>query len=454
MSAFSAFLNQPIEILLYQLTIWFGWVSVAFVLGWGFLQMWKNERQGQYVQTLKHVLLAINVPAQTEQTPKAVENLFSSLIGAYSNFNWKERWIVGKVQPVFSFEIVSTEGYIQFLVWTQTKFRDLIEADIYAQYPEAEITEVEDYASIAPKSFPDEAYDAWGAEITTKGKDHFPIRTYLDFEDRVSGEYKDPLGQILEMFGKMRPGEHLWLQLVLQPQGNDWKEPGVKFINKLFGVEEKHKPGAIESGLKAALFLPSAVLEEFSGISLLGQEEHKEADPWRSFKLSPVQKEQAEGTLQKIKKVGHACKIRIVYLARHEAYQARARLVREGDARPVQPPEPEQLHHVRALRPEGRLFLAEVELRREAGEARERVPQAQFRGRRHAQVPQRRGTRDPLALPVRAREGAARPEGRGAPRRAAGRPPAFRSRAGAPGRLRARRGPRAGRARGAARPVA
>src|SRR5689334_23316739 len=121
----SAFLNQPIDILLYQLTVTFGWISIALVLVWGFIMMFRNARQGQFVGGLQYVLLAINVPSQTEQTPKAIESLFSNLIGAHSNLNWRDIWITGKVQATFSFEIVSTEGYIQFLVWTQTRFRDL-----------------------------------------------------------------------------------------------------------------------------------------------------------------------------------------------------------------------------------------------------------------------------------------------------------------------------------------
>ncbi|OGL66409.1 hypothetical protein A2856_01805 [Candidatus Uhrbacteria bacterium RIFCSPHIGHO2_01_FULL_63_20] len=325
MAWLSAFLAQPIDVMLYQLTVIFGWIGTTAVLAWGFIQMWKNQRQGDYMQTLQHVLLAINVPAMTEQTPKAVEVMFSNLIGTFGNLNFKEQWLIGKVQPTFSFEIVSNEGYIQFYVWAQTKFRDLLEANIYAHYPEAEISEVGDYVSFLPSNFPDEHYDAWGAEVTLKKDEYFPIRTYADFEDKIAGELRDPLAQILEQLGKMRPGEHFWMQVVVQPGSNDWKEKGSKFINKTYGVEEKHKPGMIESGMSAALAIPSALLQEAVGIGFGGGHEEKEVDQWKAFKISPTQKEQVEGVLEKTGKIGLPTKIRLIYAARKEAFNKGAR---------------------------------------------------------------------------------------------------------------------------------
>jgi len=325
----SAFINQPIEVLLYQLTVTFGWISITFVLIWGFIMMFKNSRQGQYASGLQHVLLAINVPSMTEQTPKAFESLFSNLIGAHSNFNWRDIWVTGKLQAVFSFEIVSTEGYIQFLVWTQTRFRDLIEASVYAHYPEAEISEVEDYAAITPHHFPDEDYDGWGVEMTLKKDDHFPIRTYIDFEDKMSStkdKLRDPLGQILELLGKMRPGENFWIQILVQPAGTDWKDRGIDYVTKLYGNEKPHKPGMIASGVGAAMAIPNALLAEATGISLIPEAHEKEQDIWKSFKLTPVEKEAAEAVVRKAGKLGYPAKIRVAYLARKAAYNKPSRV--------------------------------------------------------------------------------------------------------------------------------
>lgn len=322
----AGFWNQPIDIILYDILVWFGWIPIALVMVWGSVQVWKVTRQDKFDKSLRFVLLAIDVPSVTEQTPKALENMFASLWGAFSNLTWKEKWIIGKFQASFVFEIASHEGYVQFYVRTLTRYRDVTEAGIYAAYPEAEITEVEDYTAWAPTSYPDEVWDVWGTELKLKKPEIFPLRTYADFEDKISGELKDPLGGILEQLAKMRPGEHFWIQMIIRPDGNDWKKAGEKFINKTFGVEEKHKPGLISSALDGVLAWPNAITQEALGVSLVGEHaETKQEDIWKAFKITMAEKEQVEGVLKKIGKVGYKTKMRLVYLGRKGVYDKQAR---------------------------------------------------------------------------------------------------------------------------------
>ena len=49
--------------------------------------------------------------------------------------NFFEKWFEGKFQKSFSYEVVSLEGYTQFLIRTPKEFRDLIESSVYSQYP-------------------------------------------------------------------------------------------------------------------------------------------------------------------------------------------------------------------------------------------------------------------------------------------------------------------------------
>ena len=46
--------------------------------------MFVNNAQGKYVAGLKFVLLSIDVLSITEQTPKALENLFNAMYGTKS----------------------------------------------------------------------------------------------------------------------------------------------------------------------------------------------------------------------------------------------------------------------------------------------------------------------------------------------------------------------------------
>ncbi len=323
------FWNQPIDIILYELLIWFGWIPIVVVTVWGFVQVWQNTRQEKWVKSLKWVLVAIDVPAVTEQTPKSLENMFASLWGGYSNLTWKEKWIIGKTQPLFSFEIVSTEGYVQFYMRTLVRYRDVAEAGIYAAYPEAEICEGEDYTAWAPAQYPDEVWDCWGTELKLKELDIFPLRTYLDFEDKISGELKDPLGGILEQLAKMKPGEHFWVQIIVQPDGiaaKKWKTAGESFINKTFGVEKKHAPGFIDTMVGHAMSIPNEMLNQAMGTPPAAPSHNKmDDDMWKAFKITMAEKEKVEGVLKKIGKTGYKVKMRLVYVARKGVYDKQAR---------------------------------------------------------------------------------------------------------------------------------
>lgn len=318
------FFDRSIDAILFDILVLFGWIPIAVTLGWGFVKMWLNYRQGIYSSKLKHIVLAIDVPIATEQSPKALENLFSALYGTKSTLTWKEKWIDGRFHPVFSFEIVSTEGYIQFLVRTQTKFRDVIEAGIYANYPDAEIVEVEDYASKFPNEFPNDEYEMWGAEMTLDKKSMYPIRTYVDFEDRMTQEIKDPLAVTLEQIGKMRAGEHFWIQFLVQPSTNEWMEEGIKYVQKIYGKEEKPKKNILLSSLESTAAWPTGILKEATGIDITGilggEGTAAEEDPWKVFKISLPEKEEAEAIFRKASKVGHGVKVRILYVARKNAY--------------------------------------------------------------------------------------------------------------------------------------
>ncbi len=320
----SSYFAQPIDAILFDVFIWTAWIPIATTLAWGFSQMWLNSRYGLYSARLKHVVLAIDVPSMTEQSPKALENLFATLYGAKSSITWKEKWIYGKFHPTFGFEIVSTEGYIQFLVRTQPRFRDVVEAGIYAHYPDAEIFEVEDYVTQFPNEFPDEEYEMWGGELMLDKHYMFPIRTYVDFEDRLTQEIKDPLGYMLEQMGKMKPGEHFWFQMLVRPDSNSWIEPGLKHVRGIYGDVDAPKKSALFGALQGVLSWPAGVLEEATGIDansiLFGAEGDVEEDQWKVFKITLQQKDEAEAILQKTTKVGHGVKIRILYVAKKNSF--------------------------------------------------------------------------------------------------------------------------------------
>ncbi|TAL19664.1 hypothetical protein EPN90_02655 [Patescibacteria group bacterium] len=291
-----------------------GWIPALIVLIKGLSWVWLNERQGIFISQQKKVFLAIDIPKQNEQLPKAVENIFSHLLGAYSTSTKKERWIDGKVGAIFSFEIVSIEGYIQFVVMSWEKYRDVLEALIYAQYPEAEITEIEDYTQFAPQKWPDDEYLMFATEFVPKKGNFYPIKTYPEFEEKLAGEFKDPMAGLLESLAKLQPGEQIWLQLLVQVGPQDWIKGAEKLVKKLIGAK---MPQAGPSLLQRAMDMPIEALALASASLSPAAVPAKKDQEARSqmLHLSPGERIVVEAVERKIAKIGHNTKIRFLYIA-------------------------------------------------------------------------------------------------------------------------------------------
>ncbi len=217
---------------------YFKYIGLPFLVVffiYGLKVWWLNWRQGKYAATLEYTLLAIDIPKENIQSPKALENMFDQISGAHSSFNFIDKWWYGKFQARFSFEIISIDGYVQFLVYTQKNFRDLVEAAIYAQYPEAEITEVEDYTENAPKEFPNKEYNLWGSEFLMTNSWVYPIQTYPFFEHPLSKDIKDPMIALTEAMGSIKKGENVWIQWIVTMTGFEWRAKCQREIDKITG---------------------------------------------------------------------------------------------------------------------------------------------------------------------------------------------------------------------------
>lgn len=303
-----------------------GWVILLITIIWGGWIGWVHYIQNKFNAAQEMILLAIDIPKGNEQSPKAVEHIFSHLYGIIKRGNLIERYIEGHNQWCLSLEIVSIEGYIQFLIYTPKQFRDLVEAAIYAQYPEAELTEVEDYVDLIPKplELPHPVWDIWGTEIHLAKPDPYPIRTYPAFEHSLSQVFMDPMAALLEIMSRMGPGEQLWLQIVIAPEDSGWKVKGEALINKLIGKKTAAKssgdwfyfPREISRGLQESITASIIPPSDMEGPNAKKSGERE----WPSMMqhLSPAEREIVEAVGMKISKLGFLSKIRLIYAAKKE----------------------------------------------------------------------------------------------------------------------------------------
>ena len=306
------------------LSLWWIWIPwFLFVLA---RDLWFKYIRNMNLQNLEWVLLEIVPPRDIQKTARAMEQFFASLHGLQGGTNWEDRNIKGLLPDYFSLEIISQEGEIHFLIRTQAKHRDLVESNIYAQYPESEISQVNDYVDSFPIDIPNQDYDSWGAEFNLIKEDAYPIRTYPDFEKDVSADEQriDPIASLLEIMSKMGVGEQIWIQTLIRPVNDDWKKEGEKLRDKLVGRKEEKEQGLLKE--EAVAWKDAGI--EVANRAITGQisesnnKEEKKLDSPFLWTTTKSEQEIIHAIETNIAKIGYEVIIRYVYLARKDIYRA------------------------------------------------------------------------------------------------------------------------------------
>lgn len=304
-----------------------GWLIIGIFAIRYLWWLWVFEIQNAYWETIERTLIAIDVPKEIEDSPKAAENMFEYFRGLRLKRlpTLYERFWLGEIQPNFSCELVSRGGTIQFYMWIPKALRNVVEAGIYAQYPDAEITEMDhDYVNDVPHVFPNSDYDMWGTEIAQEKHWVYPIKMYDKFEDKLEGVFKDPLASLFEYMNTLLPDEQAWIQIAILPIENDWHKESAKEAQKLIGAPAVEKTGVIRSIVNFFSQFSYDTIAHFFGIQI-GEEKHPkpEAPPSLMLYLSPGEKTVVEDIQLKASKNAFLCKIRVLYIAKKEVFNKR-----------------------------------------------------------------------------------------------------------------------------------
>ncbi|MBU0707590.1 hypothetical protein KKG41_04425 [Patescibacteria group bacterium] len=294
-----------------------GWIFFGIALIIIGYRFWLLRKREAFIRSKNFILLAIDVPREIEPNLKAIEHIYSQFAGIYSEPNHVEKYLKGKVQLYLSLELVSIGGYIQFIIRTPDKYRDLVEAAFYAQYPEAVITEVEDYTDGAVEKFPNDKYELYGSGIAFNKPSPYPIKTYIAFEHSLSQALADPMASLLEILSKIKQGEQIWIQLVIRPkEKKDWLDEAQRIVNKIVGekVEAKNAFGPLGAITRGAFQTVTASLVESN------VEEQKQKDGPKNWlmQLTPGERSVVEAIQLKIAKKAYETKFRYIYLAEKE----------------------------------------------------------------------------------------------------------------------------------------
>lgn len=292
---------------------WWVWLPIFLFLVT--LESWQRYVINKFIRTIKWTLLEIKPPPDVEKSPKIAENIFAGLHGIYIKpTKPKLRFFYGKIQQWFSLEIVGSGGDIKFYIRTPEDVRNLVEAQIFAQYPDAEIRIADDYVESLPRYLPNEEYDLFGTDFVFVKPDAFPIKTYPFFEEESGkGEFKrtDPLAPFAEIMSSLEPGEHLWTQILIRGTGSGWVKDAKVDLDKLMGKEPKIERGILGKTID--------LMDSF--IMGGGAVPEKRESEFSTMKLSPGQNFVLKLVEAKISKIAFKCSVRFMYVARKDAFR-------------------------------------------------------------------------------------------------------------------------------------
>ena len=247
-----------------------------------------NKKQAS--ETEAAVVLLLQVPRNNEKKELAAEQMLAAIHGLLT------KQAAGLFSTTshdrISFEIAVVDGRVSFYVWVPERLKSYVEDQIYAQYPNVIISEVEDYSETLNDS---SRYIS--SELKLIAPDPLPIKTFPSFE-------VDPLASITASLAQFEENEDAWVQMIVQPARSGWYKKSESYAQSIRGNGGRSS----YSGLIGALSAPP---------------EQKKAE---TPKLAEHETTRASAAEEKSHKLAYSTTVRIVYSGQTSDDHARMRL--------------------------------------------------------------------------------------------------------------------------------
>jgi hypothetical protein len=302
-----------------------GWLAFLILLAAILYKAYMDSIQIKYILAIKWTFLRIRVPEENQRNPRSMEEAFNAIHGIEKKPDLLEIYLDGYVQSWISLEFRGTHEGVSFVMRVPTGNVPLVQAAIYAQYPEAEIEEVSDYMINFPIDRLEKDFDLWGTEMVLGEDDALPIKTYVDFEDEFAEEsrYVDSIASITEVLGSVKPGEEIWIQIVARPAIlADWKTEGKNLALKLAGREVPKKQTLLDQAFENL----GATVGAIVSFGATPEEKKKEKDMVGILKLTPGEVDLVKAIQRNVSKAGYEAELRIIYIAALPVYSRRPRV--------------------------------------------------------------------------------------------------------------------------------
>lgn len=240
---------RPIATILGYLD-WVVFIAITFGLFYMGRSIFLYASQLKYKKNIDWVLLEIRIPRAIEKGPKAMESFYSALYGLRNSPDkWSEIYLDGEVTRPFSMEIFAKRNSTRLFVRTPRGLKPAVISMIYAQYPDVQIADTEDYMNEFPDNFDDLAtlgYDIAGAEMILDKDSAYPVSSYETSESK-EGDVRiiDSMALMLELLGRLNDNEYVAMQFIIAPENDDWKKESEKIVKE---IKEKEQKATKEGG--------------------------------------------------------------------------------------------------------------------------------------------------------------------------------------------------------------
>lgn len=260
---------------------------------------------------LNSVFLEISIPKENSDPEKepqkeekdiiGIAEQFFATIGSPSEHRDLSHFL--GINEYMSFEIAAHQKKISFYINVPKRLQDLVEKQLHAQYPTAQIDLVRPYNIFAPKSF------VSAAELTLQKNYSFPLRTYKSLET-------DPLNALTNSLSKLNAEEGGAIQLLISPASQHWQG---KPRNYALQIQQGRNPDVVTSSLALKVMNGSFRLIGDALDQLFTPKSHEQRPGYmdhsgmdKPLQLTPMQQEMIKKFEEKASRAGFKFNLRVV----------------------------------------------------------------------------------------------------------------------------------------------
>jgi hypothetical protein len=222
---------------------------------------WMEFVRTMFYYKMGRTTLRIKLPPEVLKSPEAMESVFTYVFAPMNPDNLSQGYLDGKGKLPISLELASIGGEVRFYINVPTKLKDMMESQLYSQYPGIEVEEeLLDYAS--ELLWDPEKMDMMGFHVVKKEDGIYPIKTYIEFgHDRLPKEEEkfEPMAALIEFMAKAKPHERVFIQILCIPHAKEnfnngyrsergtWEKDAQKAINEKMGRDDRGQSTAEET---------------------------------------------------------------------------------------------------------------------------------------------------------------------------------------------------------------